>query len=175
MTTEVRVARARSLHGFAPVIDDKVETLILGSFPSAASLARNQYYAHPRNQFWPILGTMLNEPLVQLPYEQRLRMLLARRIGIWDVYAACQREGSLDSAIRRPRINRLNRLCERAPKLTRVLFNGRAAGRFAQVFDAAGFIVAILPSASPAFASLTLAQKTAAWRRALQPTVETEN
>ncbi len=115
---------------------------------------------------------MLEEPLLQLPYDERLRRVLARRIGIWDVYAACRREGSLDGAIRQPRANELNRLCEQAPQLTHVLFNGRAAGRFAQVFDAAGFMVAILPSTSPAFASLTLAQKSAAWRRALQPSVK---
>jgi hypoxanthine-DNA glycosylase len=175
VTTEAGGARARSLRGFAPVIDRKVETLILGSFPSAASLAHRQYYAHPRNQFWPILGTVLGEPLAQLPYDERLRRVLASRIGIWDVYAACQREGSLDSAIRRPRVNDLQHLCEQAPKLARVLFNGRAAGRFAQVFSAAGFMVAILPSTSPAFASLTLAQKMAAWRRAVWPAAETAN
>jgi len=175
MTTEVPADGAHSLRGFAPVIDGKVETLILGSFPSAASLAHGQYYAHPRNQFWPILEMILDDPLTRLPYEERLRRVLARRIGIWDVYAACQREGSLDSAIRRPRVNDLNRLRGRAPKLARVLFNGRAAGRFAPVFDAAGFMVAILPSTSPAFASLTLAQKMVAWRRAVGPPVKTAN
>src|SRR5882672_1310657 len=83
MTTEVGAERAQLLRGFAPVIDGQVETLILGSFPSAASLAHGQYYAHPRNQFWPILGAVLEEPLLQLPYDERLRRVLARRIGIW--------------------------------------------------------------------------------------------
>ena len=54
---------------------------MLGSFPSAASLAAGQYYAHPRNQFWPILGRLIGEPLTELPYAERARCLLAQRVG----------------------------------------------------------------------------------------------
>lgn len=163
--------RARSkgarLRGFAPVIDARVETLILGSFPSAASLAAGQYYAHPRNQFWRILGRVLGEPLAELPYAVRLARVLAHRIGIWDVIDACERAGSLDAAIRNARANDFRRLRALAPRLKRVVFNGRRAGSFEPRFRAAGFTTAIVPSSSPAHASRTLAQKVTLWRRAL--------
>jgi len=155
------------LRGFAPVIDRHVETLILGSFPSEASLAAGQYYAHPRNQFWSILGQCIDEPLATLPYRRRLRRLLAHRIGLWDVLGACQREGSLDAAIRAPQANDFGPLLGRAPRLARVLFNGQAAGRFAPRFAAAGLAVSVLPSTSPAHAGRSLSQKLALWRRAL--------
>ena len=155
--------------GFAPVLDSRVETLILGSFPSEASLAAGQYYAHPRNQFWPILGALLGEPLPALPYTQRLARLLAHRIGLWDVLGACRREGSLDAAIRAPRPNDFAPLLRQAPRLRRVLFNGQAAGRFAERFAAAGLAVAVLPSTSPAHAGRSVEQKLALWRAALGP------
>jgi len=159
-------ARRVPLRGFPPVIDASVETLILGSFPSEASLAAGQYYAHPRNQFWPIMGALLAEPLVALPYPQRLARLLAHRIGLWDVLGACQREGSLDAAIRAPQPNEFAPLLRQAPRLRRVLFNGQTAGRFAPRFAAAGLQVAVLPSTSPAHAGRSLAQKVALWRAA---------
>lgn len=159
---------AARLAGFAPVIDAHVDTLILGSFPSAASLAAGQYYAHPRNQFWRLLGTLLGEPLPDLPYAQRLRRVLAHRVGIWDVYGACERAGSLDAAIRNQRANDFARLRRLAPRLERVFFNGGTAGRFAPSFRAAGFAIAVLPSSSPAHASRSFAQKLALWRRAFE-------
>ena len=131
-------ARGARLRGFPPVIDARVETLILGSFPSEASLAAGQYYAHPRNQFWPIMGALLGEPLVALPYAQRLARLLAHQVGLWDVLGACHRDGSLDAAIRAPQPNAFAPLLEQAPRLRRVLFNGQTAGRFAPRFAAAG-------------------------------------
>lgn len=155
------------LAGFAPVVDARVETLILGSFPGDASLARGQYYAHPRNQFWPILGAVLDEPLADLPYRRRLDRLLAHAIGLWDVLAACQRQGSLDANIRAARANDFAGLLGRLPRLRRVLFNGQSAGRFALVFAAAGLTVAVLPSTSPAHAGLRVDEKLAIWRLAL--------
>src|SRR5471030_994715 len=90
----------KMLKGFPPIADDNTHTLILGSFPGVASLDVAQYYAHPRNQFWRLMGAVINEPLTELPYEQRLITLLQRGIGLWDVLAACERAGSLDTAIR---------------------------------------------------------------------------
>jgi hypoxanthine-DNA glycosylase len=159
--------RTATLRGFPPVIDRNVETLILGSFPSEASLAAGQYYAHPRNQFWPILGRVLGEPLSELPYRERLRRLLAHRIGLWDVLGACAREGSLDADIRQPQPNDFAALLRRAPRLGRVVFNGQTAGRFAPRFAAAGLAVTVLPSTSPAHAGRSFEQKFALWRGAL--------
>ena len=155
------------LQGFAPVLDARVERLILGSFPSAASLAAGQYYAHPRNQFWRLLGELLGEPIAALDYDERLRRVLAHRTGIWDVIDACEREGSLDSEIRRHRANDFRRLKTLAPRLKRVIFNGATAGRYAREFAAAGFETRIAPSTSPAHAARSFEQKLALWRAAL--------
>jgi hypoxanthine-DNA glycosylase len=154
---------ASPLRGFAPIIDARVERLILGSFPSAASLAAGRYYAHPRNQFWVILGRLLGEPLAELPYDERTRRVLAHGVGIWDVYGLCEREGSADTAIRNARPNAFTRLRRLAPRLYAIAFNGSAAGRFRPLFEQAGFAVRVLPSTSPAHARRSLEQKLALW------------
>lgn len=146
------------------MIDRRVTRLILGSFPSEASLAAAQYYAHPRNQFWRLVGDLLGEPLHEMPYARRLERLLAHRLGLWDVIDACDREGSLDSAITNSRANAFARLRRLAPELVDVAFNGGTAGRFAPVFAAAGYATAVLPSSSPAHAGRTYVEKLALWR-----------
>lgn len=149
---------------FPPVIDAQTTVLILGSFPGEASLAAQQYYAHPRNQFWPLLSAVLGEDLVALPYSDRLARLRARHVGLWDVIAACAREGSLDSAIRHAQHNDFAVLKHACPKLKRICFNGKTSGRQAPLFAQAGFETIVLPSSSPAYASMTFAQKLAVWR-----------
>jgi hypoxanthine-DNA glycosylase len=161
----MRRSRPRpALKGFPPVIDAGVERLILGSFPSDASLQAAQYYAHPRNQFWRLLGALLGEPLAELPYAKRLRVVRSHRLGIWDVLGACDRTGSADTAIRNAQANRFARLRRLAPNLVDVAFNGRTAGRFEPTFAAAGFRTTVLPSSSPAHASLKYGQKLALWQ-----------
>jgi hypoxanthine-DNA glycosylase len=158
-----------TLEGLAPVIDEHVRILILGSFPGAASLAAQQYYAHPRNALWPILSALTGEELAALPYAERLPRLLAHRIGLWDVLGACERNGSLDSNIRNPAANDFARLRELCPGLEVVGFNGQASGKFAPQFEQAGYRTAILPSTSPAHAALTSVQKLEIWRKLLAP------
>ncbi|RJG15310.1 DNA-deoxyinosine glycosylase [Massilia cavernae] len=153
-----------TLTGLAPVADEHVRILILGSFPGAASLAAQQYYAHPRNALWPILSALTEEDLVSLPYAQRLPRLLSHRIGLWDVLGTCEREGSLDSAIRKPAANDFARLRELCPLLETVGFNGQTSGKFAQQFAERGYRTVVLPSTSPAHASLSFEQKLASWR-----------
>ena len=153
-----------ALTGLAPVIDTRTRILVLGSFPGAASLAAQQYYAHPRNLLWPILSALTGEPLAQLPYAERLPRLLAHGLGLWDVLGACEREGSLDSAIRKPAANDFARLRELCPLLETVGFNGQTSGKFAPQFADAGYRTVVLPSTSPAYASLTLAQKLEQWK-----------
>lgn len=157
-------AERATLRGFAPILDANVTRLVLGSFPSAASLAARQYYAHPRNQFWPIMAALLDEPLPALPYERRGPRLLAHGVGLWDVYGACRRPGSADAAIRAGRPNAFAGLRRRAPRLVHVAFNGQAAGRFRALFEAAGYVVRVLPSTSPAHAGRSLQDKLALWR-----------
>jgi hypoxanthine-DNA glycosylase len=152
------------LRGFPPVVAHDTHTLILGSFPGEASLVAAQYYAHPRNQFWKLLGAVLGEPdLHALAYAARLERILAHGIGLWDVLAACHREGSLDSAIRHATPNDFDALREHAPALKKVCFNGKTAGRFAPVIGAAGYDTLVLPSSSPANAVLSLEQKLSMW------------
>lgn len=155
------------LNGLAPVLDRHTRILVLGSFPGAASLAAQQYYAHPRNLLWPILSALVGEDLAALPYAERLPRLLAHRIGLWDVLDACERQGSLDTAIRNSAANDFTRLRSLCPVLETVGFNGQAAGKFAPQFTAAGYRTVVLPSTSPAHASLSREAKLLAWRQLL--------
>lgn len=157
-----------TLSGLAPVIDADTRVLVLGSFPGAASLAAGQYYAHPRNQFWPLISAVLKEDLAALPYAERLPRLLAHHAGLWDVLAGCEREGSLDSAIRKPAANDFERLRAVCPKLETVGFNGQASGKFAPQFAEAGYRTVVLPSSSPAHMAMTFEQKLAVWRQLIE-------
>jgi hypoxanthine-DNA glycosylase len=152
------------LTGLAPVIAANTRILILGSFPGAASLAAQQYYAHPRNQLWPILSVLTGEDLAGLPYAERLPRLLGHGFGLWDVLDACEREGSLDSSIRKPAAHDFARLRTLCPALEMVGFNGQTAGKFAMQFAAAGYRTLVLPSTSPAHASLSFDEKLSSWR-----------
>jgi hypoxanthine-DNA glycosylase len=164
--------RGTSLRGFAPVLDAAVEAVVLGSFPSVASLAAGQYYAHPRNAFWVVMGEVVGEPLAPLAYPQRLQRLLAHRIGLWDVMAACDRPGSLDADIRNPVLNNLAGLRRRAPRLRAVAFNGAAAGRLLPAALAAGMHAAVLPSTSPAHAARSVAEKSLTWCHFFTPVLQ---
>jgi len=155
------------LTGLAPVIDKRARVLILGSFPSTASLAARQYYAHPQNQFWRVLGAVIGRPLQEMDYAARVRAVQAAGIAIWDVFASCQRAGSLDTAIRDAVPNPLAELQESAPALRRVCFNGRMAARRIREVEALGFEALVLPSTSPANASWSFERKLVAWRAAL--------
>lgn len=89
-------------HGLPPVARKDARLFILGSLPGDASLAASQYYAHPRNAFWRLVGSAIGEELQALDYPRRLERLKANRIGLWDVVSHAQRRGSLDQAIREP-------------------------------------------------------------------------
>jgi hypoxanthine-DNA glycosylase len=167
LTSPSTSAASPLLTGLAPVIAQDTRILILGSFPGEASLRAQQYYAHPRNQFWKLAGALVNENLYDLPYDERLPRLLAHRFGLWDVLAACEREGSLDSAIRKPAANDFDRLRHLCPALETVGFNGQASGKFAPQFAEAGYRTVVLPSSSPAHMALSFEQKLERWRSLL--------
>ena len=154
---------AARLRGLAPVIAQDARVLILGSFPSEASLAAKQYYAHPRNHFWPILGAVLGEPLAELPYAQRLERVKARRVAIWDTIVACERAGSLDASIRNAERGELRRVHRAAPQLVAVCFNGQTAGRAEPVWAEAGYQTVVMPSTSPAY-TLPIERKLERWQ-----------
>jgi hypoxanthine-DNA glycosylase len=150
-------------HGLPPVAREDARLFILGSLPGDASLAASQYYAHPRNAFWRLVGSAIGEELQALDYPRRLERLKANRIGLWDVVSHAQRRGSLDQAIREPRHNPLAEYFESFPDLEAVAFNGgtsAAAGR--KLLDALPVILIDLPSSSPAN-TRPFTEKAAAW------------
>jgi len=153
------------LEGLPPILDAGVDTLILGSFPSPASLAAQHYYAHRQNQFWRLLGALLGEPLPDVDYAEKRRRLLVHRIGVWDVYRRCVRQGALDSAIQAAEPNDFSLLKTNAPVLRRVCFNGKTSGKFERWFCEQGYDTRVLPSTSPAF-TLAFERKLELWRDA---------
>jgi len=154
------------LQGLAPLIDHRTRLVVLGSFPGVASLQAGQYYAHPRNHFWPVLSALWNVDLRPMPYSQRLQEVLKHGLGIWDVYAHCRREGSLDSAIEDAEFNDLAGLKQRAPQLQAIAHNGGESARAMRFTRSLGVDVIRLPSTSPANASWSFERKLAAWREA---------
>ena len=157
------VAAPRRRRGLPPIVVAQTRVLILGSFPGVASLAARQYYAHPRNHFWPIVAELLDEPLVELPYTKRLERLSARGVGVWDIIVACHRKGSSDAAIRNAERGSVRRIGRIARSLAVVCFNGNTAATARPVWEAAGYATLVLPSTSPAY-TRPLAEKLAAWR-----------
>ncbi|MGK2908405.1 MAG: DNA-deoxyinosine glycosylase [Sphingobium sp.] len=138
--------------------------LILGSLPGDKSLAQSQYYAHPRNNFWDLIGTVIAVPIKTRPYPERLTVLREHKIGLWDVIANAERKGSLDAAMRNVAANPLAEFVASLPDLRAIGFNGRTA--FALGIIALGTIKGVslipLPSSSPAHA-VGLERKLAEW------------
>ena len=164
------------LRGLPPVIGPDARVLILGSFPGEESLRRGEYYAHPRNQFWPIMGALVGAG-PELDYALRLERLKEAGIALWDVLGACRRQGSLDQRIDRDarEPNPLRALRDRHPGLRHCLLNGSTAGSvFARLPAAAspGLPHTVLPSTSPAHARLRLPDKLDRWRVALMPLLQ---
>lgn len=156
------------LQGLAPVVAPRTRLLVLGSFPGVASLAAQQYYGHPRNQFWPLLAALWQQPLADWPYERRLAFVRAQGLGIWDVYARCRRPGSLDADIRDAEPNDLAGLAATLPRLALIAHNGGESARAMRITRALGVPVMRLPSTSPAHASWSFERKCVAWRQAFE-------
>ena len=158
------------LFGLPPLISAKTRLLVLGSFPGAASLAHQQYYAHPQNQFWKIIQAIFPSGLGGMEadsYEQRVDWLIQQGLGVWDVYASCERVGSLDSAIRAPQVNDFAALMQRYPQLQAIAHHGGESFRHAKYTTALGLPIYKLPSTSPANATWSFARKLAVWREVI--------
>lgn len=184
--TALTQAEPVRLEGLPPLVDARTRVLVLGSFPGVASLAAQAYYGHPRNHFWPIMAGVLNGFLgstacpysvdsyqkycsnVPVGYAQRCEWLLAHGVGLWDVYASCQRQGSLDTAIRQPQVNDFARILALCPRLQLIAHNGGESFKHARHTQALGVPVVKLPSTSPANASWSFERKKAAWAAALE-------
>jgi len=132
---------ASSVHGLPPIVGPAPTVLILGSMPGVESLRQQQYYAHPRNAFWDLLGELFGARR-ELPYDGRRQVLTARGIAVWDVARECIRPGSLDSDIRNAQPNDFARFFHDHPTLRAVFFNGQKAAQMFDRLPAAIFIAA---------------------------------
>ena len=151
---------------FAPVFDPAARVLIVGSMPSVKSLAQAQYYAHPRNAFWPILFDVFGETPTS-DYERKKTLIRAHGLALWDAAACCEREGSLDSAMRDVRYKDFQALYAQCPGIATVLCNGGTAHALFVKSGAAGARrVVRMPSTSPAY-TLPFGQKLAIWKQTL--------
>ncbi|MDP2851958.1 MAG: DNA-deoxyinosine glycosylase [Gallionella sp.] len=158
------------VESFAPIENADARILILGSMPGEASLRAGQYYAHPRNLFWRIMGELLDTDPA-LPYGQRVQALKSARIALWDMLRSCSRKGSLDSSIDDESLvpNNLAAFFRCHPKITHVFFNGAKAEKcYRKHMQPIAGIEHIeylrLPSTSPANASISYERKLEAWR-----------
>lgn len=159
------------IRSFLPVADKHATALILGSMPGQRSLDKHEYYAHPQNTFWKIMGDLVGAH-PSLPYQQRLHALTAAHIALWDVLHTCEREGSLDSDIEQEEANDFAAFFARHPHITRVYFNGAKAEqsfkRFVlgkQKLPPLEFVR--LPSTSPAHAGMRYEEKLRVWDDAI--------
>lgn len=164
-----------SIHGFPPIENKNAELLILGSMPSEESLRAQRYYAHPRNAFWPIMMELLGGGS-GLEYEDRAQLLIDHRIALWDTLKSCSREGSLDSSIIDASIetNDFNTFFRCHNNIRHIFFNGQKSKQVYARFVLPGLTESfqsidssVLPSTSPAMASLSRKKKTDAWRAIL--------
>ncbi len=159
----------KRIRSFPPVADENATILILGSMPGKESLRQQQYYAHPHNAFWKIMGELYcAHP--GLPYAQRLHSLTSARIALWDVLKSCERESSLDSHIRAEQANNFAAFFKRHPHITRVYFNGAKAEQSFQKFVAGRQALPYLefyrlPSTSAAHAGMRYSEKLEEWKK----------
>lgn len=163
-----------AVQSFPPIAGEHTKILILGSMPGEASLLAQQYYAHPRNAFWPIMTKWLGIPL-ETPYLAKVAALRTSPIALWDVLKSCKRLGSLDSKIQADTqtINDFQTFFSLHRKITHVFFNGGKAEICFKRYvlplnNFAESTLIRLPSTSPANARLSLEEKCQIWHREIR-------
>ncbi|MES1982795.1 MAG: DNA-deoxyinosine glycosylase [Pseudomonadota bacterium] len=166
----IEAAAPQHIHSFAPLENPAAKALILGSMPGKESLRAAQYYAHPRNLFWTIMGELVGAS-PDLPYRRRMHILESSGLALWDVLESCIRTSSLDAHIEEASIvpNDFSTFYLRHPNLTHVFFNGAKAEQAYQRYVLPELKTPLLrycrlPSTSPANAGTTYQQKLLAWR-----------
>jgi hypoxanthine-DNA glycosylase len=166
------------IQSFPPIENPTAHTLILGSMPGKESLRAGQYYAHPRNAFWPIMGELVGAAPT-LPYDARTQILKSAGIALWDVLASCTRHSSMDADIEKESIcpNDFASFFLNHPCITHVFFNGTMAEQCFHkhvqplldlLLKQRPLNYQRLPSTSPANASMRSEQKLIAWKEVLQ-------
>lgn len=157
------------IQSFPSISDSNAKILILGTMPGTQSLALSEYYGNRRNHFWQLLFTLCNEPYTT-DYQTKKNLLLKNHIALWDVLQACEREGSLDSAILKEVPNDFKDFLKSHPQITRIFFNGQQAAKFFKKYVTidSRYTLVNLPSTSPANARISFEGKLAAWRQIVQ-------
>ena len=159
------------VESFAPLVGKDPKILILGSMPGVKSLEAQQYYAHPRNGFWPIMAELFAVTWHE-SYPERVKQLQQLPLVLWDVLGSCDRQGSLDADIRADQleVNAIDRLLQQHANISHIAFNGATAEKYfcqrvaKQVPNIERLKLRRLPSTSPANAGMTRQQKLDAWR-----------
>ena len=153
---------------FPPIVNDQTEILVLGTMPGAMSLEKQEYYAHPQNQFWKIMFTLLAALPVSSDFSEKIGLLQHNNIGLWDILANCERKGSLDIHIKNQTENDIENLLRQHPKIKTILFNGKESFKyFSRKFKhIEGITYHVMPSTSPAN-TVSFAKKLEAWREVL--------
>lgn len=136
--------------GLPRLVDENTEILILGTLPSDMSLAAGQYYANPGNDFWKLVGAALDKSVDGLSYEDKLELLKANRIGLWDAYHSCVRPGSMDADITERELNDFAALRSIAPSVRLICFNGKGAAEAKESLTRLEYQTLLLPSSSGA-------------------------
>lgn len=154
-------------HPFSPIIDSNTRILFLGSFPSIASFEHSFYYAHSRNAFWPIMEKIFN---VNLPdNETKIAFCLMHQIGLWDVIGSCERENSSDSNLKRIVPNDFETLLHAYPNIKVLAFTGKKAfDLFGKYFKNMEIETVLLPSTSPAHATMNQEEKMRIYKEFLE-------
>ncbi len=156
------------IFSFPPIIDESSEILILGSIPGQKSLEKQEYYAHPQNKFWRIIFELFNE-IFTTDYTKKIQILEKHHIALWDVIDTCERKGSLDSEIRNEEANKIEELLHNYPNIKAIFCNGQKSYKNLQKILSKDFHlpIIVLPSTSPAHASLKYEEKLKSWKMVL--------
>ncbi|HKO77612.1 MAG TPA: DNA-deoxyinosine glycosylase [Flavobacterium sp.] len=141
-----------TIHSFPYFINSETEILILGTMPGTISLAKQEYYANPRNHFWKIIYTFFEALPIPENFEEKVQFLKSNKIGLWDVLENCERKGSLDIHIKNQKENDFYDLLKKFPSINKIVFNGNQSHaffykRFGQM---EGITYFVMPSTSPA-------------------------
>ncbi len=153
----------KKINSFGAVADENARVLILGSMPSVRSLEKQQFYAHPQNQFWKIMFKMLNEEYTD-DYEIKKSVIVKHNIALWDVLRECERTGSMDADIKNASANDIDGFLTRHKKITYIFCNGQTAFKYFKKFINTKLPCICLPSTSPANARLKFENKYEIWR-----------
>lgn len=152
------------IYSFPSISNKEAKVLVLGTMPGNMSLTLNQYYGHPRNAFWKLMFTIFDTPF-STDYEERKKLAVTNHIAIWDVLQACERKGSLDSAIKEEIPNDFKEFLKDHPNIELIVFNGQKAAQFFKKYvkNVEGYKQITVPSTSPANAGISWERKLKEW------------